>query len=159
LSDFLSKKFAISSENTLDPDSTLISSLVYLLKYMYSFRIFLINLSLFGFFAVSATAQTEPAPYEKDMLRLSEILGALHYLRPLCGAQDDNAWRMHMQALLDTESSPADWRERLAGAFNAGFESFQHSYTRCTSSADVATRRFLTEGARLSRDTALRYGN
>ena len=29
-----------------------------------------------------------PPPYEGELSRLAEILGALHYLRPLCGAKE-----------------------------------------------------------------------
>ena len=32
-------------------------------------------------------------PYDDRLMRLSEILGAVHYLRELCGANDGQAWR------------------------------------------------------------------
>jgi uncharacterized protein (TIGR02301 family) len=120
---------------------------------------FIVLLMLSPFMMNVALAQSEPAPYEKDMLRLSEILGALHHLRPLCGAQDEGAWRRQMQLLMDSEGGPVERRERLAGAFNTGFEAFQRTYRTCTASADIAMRRFLAEGSRLSHDIAVRYGN
>src|SRR6266542_3498208 len=61
-------------------------------------------------FVLSATAahaqatQGGRAPYESDLQRLSEILGALHYLRDICGAREGQIWRNEMQALLDAEA-------------------------------------------------------
>jgi uncharacterized protein (TIGR02301 family) len=109
--------------------------------------------------AAPAAANTTPPPYEKDLRRISEILGALHYLRPLCGADDGPAWRDKMRNLIDAEGGPADRRERLAGAFNEGYNGFQLTYRTCTPSADLAVRRYLAEGAKLTREIATRHGN
>lgn len=97
-------------------------------------------------------------PYERDLLRLAEILGALHYLRPLCGEGDAALWRDKMSALIAAENGPVERRERLAGAFNGGHRGFEMNYRTCTASADVAIKRYLTEGARLSREIAARHG-
>jgi len=45
-----------------------------------------------------------PAPFDSDLMRLAEILGALHYLRTLCGANEGNKWRDQMSALIDAEA-------------------------------------------------------
>lgn len=102
---------------------------------------------------------TPPPPYEKDMRRIGEILGALHYLRPLCGANDGTIWRDKMQDLMEAEGGPPDRRERFAGAFNRGYNSYELTYRTCTPSADLAVRRFLAEGAKLTREIATRHGN
>lgn len=99
-----------------------------------------------------------PPPYEKDIRRIGEILGALHYLRPLCGADDGAVWRDKMRDLIDAEGGPVDRRERLAGAFNEGYNSFQTTYRTCTPSADLVVRRFLEEGSKLTREIATRHG-
>ena len=39
------------------------------------------------------------APFDGDLQRLAEILGSLHYLRGLCGANEGTKWRDQMQAL------------------------------------------------------------
>jgi uncharacterized protein (TIGR02301 family) len=106
-----------------------------------------------------ATTNTPPPPYEKDVRRVSEILGALHYLRPLCGAEDGPIWRDKMRDLIDAEGGPPDRRERLAGAFNEGYNGFQLTYRTCTPSADLAVRRYLAEGAKLTREIATRHSN
>jgi uncharacterized protein (TIGR02301 family) len=112
--------------------------------------------------AAAAAAQpakpAEPAPYEKDMQRLGEIMGALHYLRPLCGAEDGAVWRDKMNELMAAEGGPIERRERLAGAFNSGYSGFQLTYRTCTPSAKVVVERYLTEGAKLSRDISTRHG-
>ena len=44
---------------------------------------------LFGASPIMANAQpNEMKPYDEKLVRLSEILGAVHYLRELCGSND-----------------------------------------------------------------------
>jgi uncharacterized protein (TIGR02301 family) len=100
-----------------------------------------------------------PAPYDGDLMRLAEILGSLHYLRPLCGANEGNKWRDQMQALLDAEAQSGDRRGRLTANFNRGYRNFQQTYRTCTPAASIAVRRYLDEGARISRDITARYTN
>lgn len=99
------------------------------------------------------------AAYEADLIQLSEILGALHYLRPLCGGSEQGQWRVEMQTLIDTAAFPADRRALLVTSFNRGYTAYQQTYRTCTNAARVAIQRFLDEGGRLSRDIAIRYGN
>jgi uncharacterized protein (TIGR02301 family) len=107
----------------------------------------------------AARENTPPPPYERDVRRIGEILGALHYLRPLCGANDGLIWRDKMRDLIEAEGGPADRRERLAGAFNEGYNGFQLTYRTCTPSADLAVRRYLEEGAKLTREISARHAN
>jgi uncharacterized protein (TIGR02301 family) len=100
-----------------------------------------------------------PAPFDSELMRLAEILGALHYLRALCGANEGSKWRDQMQALLDAEAQSGDRRSRMVGNFNRGFHSFQQTYRTCTPAATVAVRRYLDEGARISREITARYTN
>lgn len=100
-----------------------------------------------------------PAPYDGDLMRLSEILGALHYLRTLCGANEGNKWRDQMQALLTAETPSGDRRDKLVANFNNGYRSFQRTYRSCTPAAGVVVRRYLDEGAKISREITARYTN
>lgn len=102
--------------------------------------------------------ETPPA-YEGEMARLAEILGALHYLRPLCGAKDGSRWRNEMQGLIESEQPPAERRDRMIASFNRSYVAYEQTYRNCTPAADLAIRRFIDEGARLSREIATRYGN
>jgi uncharacterized protein (TIGR02301 family) len=103
--------------------------------------------------------QGGPAPFESDLMRLSEILGALQYLRALCGANEGQKWRDEMQALLEAEAVTPDRKNRMVANFNRGYRSFQQAYRTCTPAANVAVRRYLDEGAKISREITARYTN
>src|SRR5215217_7916438 len=90
-----------------------------------------------------ARAQGGAAPYDRDLQRLSEILGALHYLRALCGAKEGAKWRNEMQALIEAETSAGERRARIVTTFNRGYRSFQQTYRTCAPAADFAIRRYL----------------
>ena len=100
-----------------------------------------------------------PAPFDGDLLRLAEILGALHYLRALCGADEGQKWRDEMQALLEAEAPAGDRHKRLVANFNRGYRGFQQTYRTCTPAASVAVRRYLEEGSKISREITARYAN
>jgi uncharacterized protein (TIGR02301 family) len=99
-----------------------------------------------------------PAPYEKELLRLAEIMGSLALLRPLCSAPDSGEWKTRMQALLDAEGTTPGRKERLAGAYNKGYQAYALTYRICTASAQEASNRYLREGETLARNIASRYG-
>jgi uncharacterized protein (TIGR02301 family) len=103
-------------------------------------------------------AQTA-APFDNDLQRLSEILGALHYLRAICGAKEGQKWRNEMQALIDAEVPSGERRTRMIASFNRGYQGFQQTYRTCTPAADFAIRRYLEEGSRIARDITGRYAN
>jgi len=99
------------------------------------------------------------APYDGELQRLSEILGALHYLRAICGSNEGQKWRGEMQALLDAEAPSGERRNRLLVSFNRGYRGFQQTYRTCTPAANVAIRRYLAEGAKIAREITARYAN
>jgi uncharacterized protein (TIGR02301 family) len=106
-----------------------------------------------------ARAQEAAAPFDGELQRLSEILGALHYLRGLCGAKEGQKWRNEMQALIEAETSPGARRNRIVASFNRGYRNFQQTYRTCTPAADFAIRRYLEEGSKISREITARYAN
>ena len=103
-------------------------------------------------------ARAADSPFEGNLLRLSEILGSLHYLRNLCGESGQD-WRKQMEGLLKAENPDEARRARLTASFNRGYRSFETSYAACTASALAAISRYMKEGEALARDTATRYGN
>jgi uncharacterized protein (TIGR02301 family) len=109
--------------------------------------------------APSRAIEGGPAAFDGELMRLAEILGALHYLRALCGANEGSKWRDQMQALLEAEAQSNDRRSRLTANFNRGYRDFQQTYRSCTPAATVAVRRYLDEGAKISRDITARYTN
>jgi uncharacterized protein (TIGR02301 family) len=110
--------------------------------------------------AAPARAEETVAPFEGDLLRLSEILGGLHYLRGLCTPNEGQKWRNEMQALIDAEAPAGSARRaHMMASFNRGYRGFQQAYRTCTPAADLAIRRYLEEGAKISRDVTARYAN
>ena len=109
--------------------------------------------------ALPARAQESVAPFDPDLARLAEILGALHYLRDVCGANEGQKWRNEMQALVDAEAPSGERRRKIVASFNRGYRGFQQTYRTCTPAADLAIRRYLDEGAKISREITARYAN
>jgi len=103
--------------------------------------------------------EVTPAPFDADLQRLAEILGALHYLRAVCGANEGQKWRNEMQALVDAEAPSGERRRKVIAGFNRGYRGFQQTYRTCTPAADLAIRRYLDEGAKIARDITARYAN
>lgn len=99
------------------------------------------------------TAQTgapDNKPYDDRLMRLSEILGAVHYLRELCGANDGQLWRDRMTDLMNAEGSSALRRARLTRSFNQGYRSYSRTYVTCSPTAQTAINRFMAEGVQIS---------
>lgn len=103
--------------------------------------------------------EAKSAPYDRDLQRLSEILGALHFLRGICGANEGQKWRNEAQALINAEAPTGERHELLIASFNRGYRAFQQSYRTCTAAADFAIRRYLEEGAKIAREITARYAN
>jgi uncharacterized protein (TIGR02301 family) len=98
-----------------------------------------------------ARAQSgEVKPYDDRLMRLSEILGAVHYLRELCGANDGQLWRERMQELMNAEGSSALRKARLTRSFNQGYRSYSRTYAACSPSAKTAIGRFITEASQVA---------
>lgn len=98
------------------------------------------------------------APYEPDLLRLSEVMGSLAYLRQLCEGTEAGEWRTRMAALLEAEGTTPTRRERLTAAYNRGFRAYAPMHRRCTDGSREAASRLAIDGEKLSRALASRYG-
>ncbi|MCT7375973.1 TIGR02301 family protein [Chelativorans salis] len=106
----------------------------------------------------AAPAAAVDAPYDRQLMRLSEVLGSIHYLRRLCG-EEDGGWRAQMEALLRAEAPSEERRAKLVASFNHGYRSFAAIYSTCTESAVQAIERYMSEGEALTSEIVLRYGN
>jgi uncharacterized protein (TIGR02301 family) len=110
---------------------------------------------------VPVHAQTAPAapqkpagpddrPYDTQLFRLAEILGTLHYLRELCGANEGQVWREHMRELVASEGTSALRRAKLVDSFNRGYRDYSRTYRTCTQPALVAIQRFMDQASAIS---------
>lgn len=115
-----------------------------------AFLAFVLAAGTFGLATSGGMAASDVKPYDDRLLRLSEILGAIHYLRELCGANEGQYWRDRMRDLMDAEGSSALRRAKLTRAFNQGYRSYSRTYNTCSPSAQTAITRFLSEGSSLS---------
>ena len=102
----------------------------------------------------TAPPPPDDRPYDNKLMRLAEILGAVHYLRELCGAQEGQIWRDQMKDILRNEGTTAVRRAKLVNAFNDGYRGYRRTYRTCTQSATLATTRFSAEGATIAASLA-----
>lgn len=132
------------------------TAILELLSGKFTRRIMAVALLALPLSFASFSARAVDPPYQGQMERLSEILGSLYMLAPLC-SQTDIDWRDQMADLIALDEPEPDRRARLAGSFNAGYEAYARFYRNCTPSAEMAIERLLREGEILSRDIHSRY--
>lgn len=113
-----------------------------------------------------AAPQTQPppqpeapaAPYETDLLKVSEVMGGLALLQQVCAAPAAESWTERMRALMEAEGRSPAIRDRLAGAYNKGFRAYALMHRDCTPVSREAAARLAREGEALARQIASRYG-
>lgn len=94
--------------------------------------------------------------YQRQMERLTEIMGSLYFLEPLCGGGVED-WRAEAEELITLDEPDDDRRQRLAGAFNTGYTAFSRFHRQCTPASQEALSRLLREAHRLARDIHTRF--
>lgn len=103
---------------------------------------------------VSAASAANRGPgtryYERNLRRLSQVLGAIHHLREVCNANEGQLWRQKMVELLETEAPSPRRRALLVQHFNQGYRGQQLTYRTCTKKAGAKALRFVKEGASLA---------
>lgn len=97
-----------------------------------------------------SSPQGEDKPYDAQLFRLAEILGTLHYLRELCGANEGQVWREHMRDLVASEGTSALRRAKLVESFNRGYRDYSRTYRACTQPALVAIQRFMDQASAIA---------
>jgi uncharacterized protein (TIGR02301 family) len=96
------------------------------------------------------SGDSEAKPYDQQVYQLAELLGAVHYLRELCGAEEGQTWRNQMRDLVSAEGTTALRRARLVDSFNKGYRGYARTYRTCTKPALQAIDRFMEQGATLA---------
>jgi uncharacterized protein (TIGR02301 family) len=105
---------------------------------------------------LAAPAFAIDPPYQRQMERLSEIMGSLYYLQPLCRAGTED-WRAQLAELIELDEPDDDRRQRLAGAFNSGYTAFSRFHRQCTPASREALTRLLAEAQKLAREIHTRF--
>lgn len=110
--------------------------------------------------AHAQSSETRPETrYETDLLRLSEILGSVHFLSILCASNEEpGIWRRQMEALLEAETAFPQRRRLMTIRFNRGYSSFTQVYRTCTPSAKEALDRYRIEGGEITQELVAVYG-
>ena len=105
------------------------------------------TLAILSFCAADKSfAEVEKSPpYEERLLRLSEIMGSIHFLSLLCQPDDGMIWHEEMTNILNAEATTQLRRAKLIERFNAGFSAFQATYRHCTPVAATALNRYQLE--------------
>jgi uncharacterized protein (TIGR02301 family) len=118
-------------------------------------RRFISSVVLASLLAASGPVLAQPVtkdvkPYDDRLMRLAEILGAVHFLRELCGANEGQYWRERMDELIRAEGSSALRQARMTRGFNQGYRNYARTYSACTPTAQTTITRFMAEGVQIS---------
>lgn len=109
--------------------------------------------------ATGAAIAADEAPYDDKLAELAEVLGALHHLRPLCGAPEAQTWRDQMTALLESEQPSPDRRRRLVDRFNQAYRGSAAVHRTCTPAARTLAETYRLRGEALGRELVSRWGH
>ncbi|NQX79143.1 MAG: TIGR02301 family protein [Hyphomicrobiaceae bacterium] len=106
--------------------------------------------------APSSLAQAGTRSYDQKLDRLSESLGAIHYLRELCSSNDGQKWRNNMQELINAVGTSSERKAVLARQFNRGYRGYSHIYPNCTHQAKATIKSFIKESIKAT-DELIKY--
>ncbi len=101
----------------------------------------------------------EETPYDDVLAQLAETLGALHLLRPLCGAPEGQLWRDQMNAVLDSVQPSKDLRARMIDRFNQSYRGLAAVHHDCTPAARALSEIYRERGETLGRELVSRWGH
>lgn len=81
-----------------------------------------------------------PLPAKADAIqsgltRLSEILGSIHHLRDVCGANDGPLWRNKMIDMINIANLDQNKRQAMISHFNDAYYDARTRYPMCTRDA------------------------
>ena len=108
--------------------------------------------------ATPLRAADGPTPFDAELLRLSEILGAVTYLDGLCGSSGSQAWRAAMQDLIEAQRMTPEDRRRYVDVFNRGHRTFASVHRVCTDRTRFVLDRYFAEGAAIATRIEDRFG-
>lgn len=123
-------------------------------------RIIIIAVLLAGTTSVLAQEQLQivrPPETTSNLIALSSIMGAAHYLNVVCAGRNHQSWRDRMVELLEIESPAYSLRGRLIAAFNEGYQVEQHHFPDCSKQVKQQLQSVSKQGRILSDSLADPY--
>ncbi|MDO8289896.1 MAG: TIGR02301 family protein [Parvibaculum sp.] len=69
------------------------------------------------------------------LTRLSEILGKIHHLRDVCGANDGPLWRNKMIDMINAANLDPDKRQQMIAHFNDAYYDARTVFPKCSGEA------------------------
>ncbi len=112
----------------------------------------LIALALIVALPVPADAQS--TRLERRLVKISEVMGALHYLRGACYRPERTQWRSEFDLLLKQYRPSTSLRNRMNDAFHGAYVYHQRNYAGCTQDTAYRASKMADDGERLARKLA-----
>jgi len=108
-----------------------------------------------AFVALMAVLNLTPAPARADALddgltRLSQILGTIHHLRDVCGANDGPLWRNKMIDMINAARLDPEKRQAMITQFNDAYYDARTGFPRCSGEAARRANMLFDEAERLA---------
>lgn len=93
-----------------------------------------------AFLALMTACAFTPAHARADTLddgltRLSEILGTIHHLRDICGANDGPLWRNKMIDMINAAKLEPEKRQQMISHFNDAYYDARTGFPKCSGEA------------------------
>jgi len=109
-----------------------------------------ISLMLAGMLAL-APVSAHADGFQNGLMRLAEILGSIHHLRNICGANDGPLWRNKMIDMINAANLAPSARKKIITHFNDAYYSARTRYPDCTNDAARKANQLFDEGHRLAK--------
>jgi uncharacterized protein (TIGR02301 family) len=95
-----------------------------------------IGLSLLPVQTASGQSLVRSQDYLRNLVELSDVLGRAHALDTTCNGTTRQAWRQHMQMMLDIEAPyQTRLRRAMVNEFNTGYQTAKTAQPVCDASA------------------------
>ncbi len=85
-----------------------------------------------------------------NVIRISEILGALHHIEALCTKSTGMVWRVQMFAMLSAYSDNEDMHENMIQKFNESYYNFSSDHVYCSPLTKRIMTHMIEEGKTVS---------
>lgn len=92
--------------------------------------------------------------FENGLMRLAEILGSIHHLRNICGANEGPLWRNKMIDMMNVAELGTRERKKIIRHFNDAYYSIRTRYPDCTNDAARRANLLFNEGHQLAAQLA-----